>query len=245
MKTEKIKLIEDLEILLEDHQKYMDVLEIFCTTGGVDKELNIAYLQLVKKIQSSLESPLLTKYKISLYKPFQGDLYTAESEWDEVNRMLMNDGAFTYPLSWETLKPFLYQTQSEITKILHEINGDDVHIDVKKVIEERKTKSKILTEEIIVGPLSYKDGVLYFNGSIVENLTPQAVEIAKLFLSKPDEFITYQTIQDEVSKRTHLKKGNMQKLISDLRTELKKMTKNNLIKMVGNNGYIFEAKKLL
>lgn len=228
MKPAKIELGE----LLKDHQDYMDVLQQFCRSDSVDRELNSAYLQITKKLAH------LAQHGLSFYKPFKGDLYTAESEWTETNHQLMRDGAMTAYLSWETLKPFLYDTHSKISNLL----GVEV-VNIKKVLKKRNTAKS--TEHIVVGPLAYGDGVLYFNGSIIKGLAPQAVEICKLFLNNPNQFISYGTIQDEVSKNTHLSKSNMQKLISKLRTVLKSKTKKNLIELVENQGYSFDGKILL
>lgn len=98
--------------------------------------------------------------------------------------------------------------------------------------------------EITVGSLSYKNGHIYHNGSIVKNLTPQAVKAGALFLRTPDEYISYKRIQDEISTGGYVSKENMQKIVTKLRKALRDMTNHDLIKNVDRQGYNFEATKI-
>lgn len=127
----------------------------------------------------------------------------------------------------------------------------DLLLTAKAELQQKETKIayKITNtpeeEEVRAGPLSYKSGVLYHNGSRIDHLAPQAITLAKLFLYTPDTFISYKTIQEELSKGDYLSEGNMQKIISKLRRNLHKVTGKNLIKNVSGEGYFFEANKLL
>jgi len=147
MKQEKAEITKELKILLDDHQKYMTTLELFCSELKVDKDLNSVYLQLLKKMTESLNSQTLSSCKISIYKPFEGDLYTAESEWNEMNMILMREAGPVCYLSWEAIKPFLYQTHSEILKSLSENDMNSNTVDVEKILNNKVEQRNSLTDK--------------------------------------------------------------------------------------------------
>lgn len=123
MQNDKAK--NDLKIVLKDHQDYMDVLQSFCKDLKPDMELNSMYLHLVQKL-----TKYLGVYGVDLYVPFKGDLYSAEQEWKEQNTRLMHEATFVADLEWETLKPFLYKTHSEIAKQLNSVSNEDSPIEI-------------------------------------------------------------------------------------------------------------------
>lgn len=143
---EKVKndIKENLTLLREDHQIYMDILESFCKSSANNiKELNDAYLYIVTKIDKDIKSSDLERYGIIRYKPFKGDLYTAESEWDSINIQMAYSGGPMVYLNWDTIKPYLYETHSKITSAINEVNTDNT-VDHSKKIEEIK---KILRKD--------------------------------------------------------------------------------------------------
>jgi hypothetical protein len=114
----------------------MDLLELFCSNlKKPTKELNDAYLFLIKKIEKSLNELGLRAHKITLYKPFTGDLYTAEAEWNGINDYDLRLGP---KLSWDAIRPSLYRVHSEITKLYNLAKEDADKSDDDKRLEQIK-----------------------------------------------------------------------------------------------------------
>ncbi len=122
---------EAIKKLKDNHQAYVDILEIFCQNPKKPtKELNDAYLFLSKKIEETIKEFNLSYFGASLYKPFSRDLYTAEIEW-KGKKTEYGSG-----LSWDSIRPFLYGTHSAIIKIQN-ISEEGVQMtDEEKQIEE-------------------------------------------------------------------------------------------------------------
>lgn len=109
-----------------------------------------------------------------------------------------------------------------------------------------KLTNKPQTEaELCEGPLSYKNGILYHNGSQIDDLPIQVITLGKLFLSYPDKFISYETVMQELTNGDYISKKSMQKVVSKLRKGWQEGTHKDLIKNHTGKGYTFEAKKLL
>jgi hypothetical protein len=128
--TELIKTLRD------NHQLLMDVVEIFCqNTKKPTKELNDSYLFLSDKIEKILQELNFRHYKIFLYKPFQTNLYSAETEWDRSDEW--GNIIYNAPiLSWDTIRPSLYKVHSEIIEILNLSEEDKGMVDEEKRIQE-------------------------------------------------------------------------------------------------------------
>jgi hypothetical protein len=137
--SEKIKQNKELIKKIRDtHQLYMDTIEIFCQNPKKPTaDLNDAYLFLSDKIEKMLEKLNLEHYDISLYRPFNTDLYSAEIEWngsgDEFEIRLGPK------LSWDAIRPTLYKVHSDITKILNLSEEDKEMTNEEKRIEEITT----------------------------------------------------------------------------------------------------------
>lgn len=98
-------------------------------------------------------------------------------------------------------------------------------------------------DDVVLGPLTYKNGGVYYKDSLL-GLTPQAVKLCKLFIETPDEFISDDTIQEAITNKSFISTENMQKIVSKLRTTLRKENKKLDIQRVSNKGYIFIAKEI-
>ena len=133
-RKEIIKNKEKIKILRDNHQAFIDVIEIFCQdTKKPTKELNDAYIFLAKKIAASIGELRLDHHELSLYRPFKTDLYSAEIEWN-------GDGALDNlrlgpKLSWDAIRPTLYMVHSNIIKIQNiaeeasQMTGDEKKLD--------------------------------------------------------------------------------------------------------------------
>lgn len=136
--NKKIKQNKDVTKTLRDnHQAFMDVIEIFCqNTKKPTKELNDAYLFLLRKLEKTTSKLNLDYYELYLYVPFS-DLYTAEIEWNGSGSL--DDIKLGQSLSWDAVRPFLYKAHSNIIKI-HSLSGDeDKMTDDEKHLEEIAT----------------------------------------------------------------------------------------------------------
>jgi hypothetical protein len=126
---------ELIKSLRETHQVYMDVIDTFCQDSkNPTKQLNDAYLFLVKKIEAGLQSLGLKQNKVFFYKPFKNDLYTAEIEWNGSGTS--HTARNTPRLSWDAVRPSLYKVHSDITN-LNNIAEEDIDMtDDEKKLEE-------------------------------------------------------------------------------------------------------------
>jgi hypothetical protein len=139
MTQEKENLIAELETLLEDHQTYIKVLEVyFKDPNAINNSLNDVYIHITKKLLSSVDSKNLKKFQISIYQPIKSDLYGLEAGWDATNYKLMSHGAITSPFSWDFIRPYLYETHSHIARLLHNLKENDSLADIEKTIEKLK-----------------------------------------------------------------------------------------------------------
>ncbi len=135
-----------IKALRDNHQSLMDVVEIFCQNNKKPtKELNDAYLFLVKKIENILKQLDLKHYQIYFYKPFKKDIYTAEFEWN-------GDGSVFSPiklnprLSWDAVRPHMYETHSKISEVYRmteeteEMTDDEKRLEqINALISEKRT----------------------------------------------------------------------------------------------------------
>jgi len=137
--TEKLKQNKELIKKIRDtHQLYMDTIEIFCQNPKKPTaDLNDAYLFLSDKIEKMLEKLNLEHYEISLYRPFNTDLYSAEIEWNGNGDVM--DFRIGPKLSWDAIRPTLYKVHSDITKILNLSEEDKEMTNEEKRIEEITT----------------------------------------------------------------------------------------------------------
>ncbi len=138
--------IDTVKKLKDNHQTYMDIIEIFCqNTKKPTKELNDAYLFLVKKIESAINQLGLQQSKVNFYKPFKNDLYTAEIEWNGTEDF--GNVMFGPKLSWDAVRPYLHRVHSEITRIYNiseentQITDDDKRLEeITNLITEKRTQ---------------------------------------------------------------------------------------------------------
>lgn len=178
---EKIKQNAELiKTLRDNHQSLTDVVEIFCQNSKKPtKELNDAYLFLVKKIENIIKQLDLKHHRIYFYKPFKKDIYTAEYEWNG-DGSIFSPIKLTPKLSWDAVRPHMYETHSKISEIYRmteeteEMSDDEKRLeqinalisekrtikttpkkdDVKKMeilhkYEDRKTPKKILKNSVV------------------------------------------------------------------------------------------------
>ena len=110
--------------------------------------------------------------------------------------------------------------------------------------QETKNTPKKEIDGVVLGPLEYKHKGIYHNDSILD-LTPQAVKLCKLFIERPDEYISDDTIKETITKNDFVSTENMQKIVSKLRKTLNKENRKIKIKRISNSGYKFIAKEIL
>lgn len=126
---------EKVKRLRDNHQTFLDIVEAFCqNTKKPTKELNDAYLFLAKKVQEIIDGLDLKYYELALYRPFKNDLYTAEMEWNG-----SGDGfeiRLTPKLSWDAIRPRLYNAHSNIVTIYNISEEDSQMTDDEKRLEE-------------------------------------------------------------------------------------------------------------
>ncbi|NCB12728.1 MAG: hypothetical protein EOM78_13980 [Erysipelotrichia bacterium] len=137
---------ENLKLLREIHQTYIDILEIFCRdTKKPTKELNDAYVFLSNKLGKDVKKLELetSYYHIYFYKPFENDLYSAETEWNKKGKKL----------SWDEIRPVLYKAHSDITKLINMNEEDIIMTDEEKKLENiTKLISEKRIQEIETAP---------------------------------------------------------------------------------------------
>lgn len=136
---ENIKVVpekkDQLYNLRDYHQTYIDVLEIFCeNTKKPQKEHNEAYLKLAKKIPEMIEKLKLKHNKIEFYRPFSGDLYSAEIEWNGTDAI--GDFRIGPKLSWDAVRPHLHNVHSFITKLIHIAEQEEEMTPDEKLLEK-------------------------------------------------------------------------------------------------------------
>ena len=150
---EKIRQSKDvIKKLRDSHQSYIDILEIFCgDTKKPTKDLNDAYLFLSNKIEKTIKELGLKTSNVLFYKPFKGDLYTAEIEWNGSGTT--NDIKLGPRLSWDSIRPSLHRVHSDITKI-HNLSEEDTQMtdeekrleDITNLISEKRTQKSASKE---------------------------------------------------------------------------------------------------
>ena len=251
---EKIKQsIEILRILRDNHQAYMDILEIFCQdTKKPTKDLNDAYIFLLKEMEKIINKLDISHYEYSvfLYKPFKNDLYSAESEWKGPTN--------GQRLSWDTIRPSLYKVHSSILKLQTiaeentEMTDNEKKLEkITKLISEKRTQ-KILTEkeEVTKMEILHKyekntenkfyitkiDDDFYYKGQYLK--LSKKSEYYKVFCSLFARLhaggeITYQELSKEIESRMPKAKGKSDE-------EMRKLIQDNLTGQ--KNGFIRYAK---
>jgi len=142
--------------------------------------------------------------------------------------------------------------------LIEEFNKDDFFTikpsenfyELYKKIPSQKVNLKINSnnkkdeEQINLGPLSYKNKAIYYNDSILK-LAPQNINLCKLFMETPDEYISDERIRETISKKDFLSNKEIQKRVSGLRRILKKENNKIDIKRFSNSGYMFMIKRIL
>lgn len=142
-------------------------------------------------------------------------------------------------------------TESYLIKKLSVLEINEVFSKMQKHYEEEigklrsiVYKNNVAEGEIKIGPLSYKNHSVFYNSSRLENLTPQEVKLLKLFMTRPDEFISYNSIKEALTVSEYTTTANMQKLVSKLRRNFNKKNKKIEIKPINQTGYMFITKNL-
>lgn len=134
--NQKIKVgKEKVKKLRDNHQTFLDIVEAFCQNSKKPtKELNDAYLFLAKKIQEIIDELDLQYYELTLYRPFKNDLYTAEMEWNGSGDVF--EIRLGQKLSWDAIRPRLYNAHSNIVTIYNISEEDSQMTDDEKRLEE-------------------------------------------------------------------------------------------------------------
>lgn len=152
---EKIKQNKELvRKLYEAHRTLIEVVEAFCqNTKKPSKELNDAYLYLVVRIEGMISQLNLEYYKITFYKPFNKDLYGAEAEWNGTGAL--GDIRLGPELSWDAVRPSLYNVHSDINKVL-KLSEEDTEMssDEKRLEEIATLISSVRTQKKQVQPIT-------------------------------------------------------------------------------------------
>ena len=145
-----------IEELRKCHQAYMDILELFCEDiTHPTKQLNEAYLFLKNKIDDIVRDLSLKHYHVRPCQQFKGDLYSAEFEW---NGDPKNPREVQGPrLSWDSIRPSLYSTHSEITNLCNmgeeksEMTDDEKRLEnITSLISEQRTKKIVPTKDDVI-----------------------------------------------------------------------------------------------
>lgn len=133
------------------------------------------------------------------------------------------------------------EQDSEITHLKEVIN--DLKEEVALV---RDTVKNSVEEEIVIGPLVYKNLSIYYNESIL-NLSPQEVRLCRVLMEasyKVSTFVSDDVIQESITTGSFVSTGNMQRVVSKLRKCLENQNKSIEIIRIHNNGYILELNKI-
>lgn len=141
---EDVKEMEDIKKIVANkelvkglrdfHQMLIDVIETFCQNlKKPNKELNDSYLFLMRKIQDIVQKLDLQYHTLTLYRPFK-DLYSAEIQWNGTGDI--GDIRLNPKLSWDAVRPSLYQAHSDIVKICAIAEEDSEMTDDQKKLEE-------------------------------------------------------------------------------------------------------------
>lgn len=122
----KRKTIEEIYTL---HQTYTNLLEVFCDNPEKPSEkVNDYYVYLRNTIKNKVLSLGLKYFKLNLYIPFKGDLFSAEKEW--------GDDVLRGTITWDKVRPNLNHFQSEIGKFYRYSKKDDEKTNDEKKIED-------------------------------------------------------------------------------------------------------------
>ncbi len=134
--------------LADSHQALIEIVELFCgNPKKPTKQLNDAYRFLVRKIQDIVDGLDLKYYELSLYRPFKNDLYAAEIEWNGDGTV--SDIRLNPRLSWDAIRPQLYNAHSNIEKIRNISEETEQMTDDEKRLEEiTELISKMRTRKI-------------------------------------------------------------------------------------------------
>lgn len=142
----------------------------------------------------------------------------------------------------ETSKYLNSQDFKTATEIVHnqliKVLPDDKATEVKK----GNFKNNKTSETEVFGFTVSEAEILYDKKKL--SLTPQAIRVLTYFLNTPDEFISYETLQEIAitNKRVTLK--TLQKIISKIREAVPRKIRKDLIKSHANKGYIFYTKNI-
>lgn len=125
---------EDLYQLRTYHQAYIDLLEMFCDNIKKPKpEHNEMYVWLSNKIPKLIEQLKLQHNKIDFYRPFVGDLYSAELEWNgDESKIEFRIGP---KLSWDAIRPKLNNVHSQIDGLILSMEDESSMTDDEKILE--------------------------------------------------------------------------------------------------------------
>jgi DNA-binding winged helix-turn-helix (wHTH) protein len=156
-----------------------------------------------------------------------------EGDFDFFYGQEMYKGDWTSVNYGDVNKDLIIKYRDELKSI--DTQGDNINI-IDKPIK--------IKNDLIVGPFSYKNGLIYHNESLIERLDPQMRKLCYLFFIRKNEFLSYETIQNELSDSGYVTKENMQKVVSKVRTILKSKIKKDIIDNINGKGYIFNAKKI-
>jgi len=126
---------KDLLYQLRDyHQAFIDLLEIFCeNTKKPQSTHNEAYVKLADKIPKLVEQLEMKHNKVDFFRPFKGDLYSAELEWNGSGEV--GDFRIGPELSWDAIRPKLHKAQSDITKLINIAEDESETSDSEDVLD--------------------------------------------------------------------------------------------------------------
>ena len=144
---------EELLSLRDLHQAYMDVIELFCQSiHQPENDLNKAYSLLSEKIPQAIDDLKIRYHKIDFFRPFAGDLYSAELEWNGSDELM--DFRIGPKLSWDAVRPKLYKAHSDIVKLIslaekqEELTTEEKDLDIVSSVIA-KHRNKIASEKDI------------------------------------------------------------------------------------------------
>jgi hypothetical protein len=244
-----------IKTLRDNHQTYIDVIEIFCQeTTKPTKELNDAYIFLSKKIETIIRKLKLQFYEIVLYKPFK-DLYAAEIEWNGSGNG--DDLKLGPKLSWDAIRPSLYSIHSKIIEIYNiseghtQMTSDEKKLEgINNLISEKRIQKKPIQRDDVKKIeilhkyekgenkfyITKKDDDFYYKGQYLK--LSKKSEYYKIFCSLFSKLpeggeITYQELSKEIVSRIPKAKNKSEE-------EMRKLIQDNLTGK--KNGFVRYAK---
>jgi len=246
---------EEIKNLMEWHQHYMDVLEIFCKDiRKPTVDLNKSFLYLRDVLRSGVANLNVHQLITAPYAPFTGDLFSAEKQWNLENADV---------LTWDVLRPELNHFHGRLSYLYQHsrtnTGSQDVSVvlpQIMTIIEKHRSDVQSQSKASIAEHYITKEGdtFLYSGDDMELNPTYGYVRafIVLFDLVGPDEgFCSYENFEKAFKKKypkvyraqqDGFKKW-AQKQLTERDKNILKRTHPELIKTREGKGFEFRNKK--